>query len=226
MKRQSFISLLLLLLSQVFLTGVVFAHSSLTFTEAATGRRVEFTPFGTLVLQSQQLVSGGWQINYEDRGGRHSAWYFNSQYNANVVPVSLTANWPNGQALAPGVRLYVRAVMRTANGKLTLTQRFIWDVGRGPISSVLTFENTANNPLLVPEVIIWRPVFPPSHAELCPYIPPVDGASIATSFVSVWGQRYSKTTASFTAPLQTTQSRDVPTAGCHGGRDEPPPRPN
>ena len=227
MKQRNILSLWLSLSSLFFLTGIASAQSSLVYTEAATGRRVEFTPFGTLVFQQQNLVSGGWRINYEDRSGSHSAWFFNRQFNSGVVPVSLSANLPNGQTLATGIRLYVRAVMRTADGRLSLTQRFVWDAGRSPITSVLTYENTSISPLIVQDVFIWRPADPPTlPAEVCPYIPPFDGATITTSFVALLGQRYIRTVASFTVPLQPTQSRDVPTAGCHGGRDEPPPRPS
>ncbi len=226
MNQRTILSLWMSLIGLFFLTGIASAHSSLVYTEAASGRRVEFTPFGTLVFQPQNLVSGAWRINYEDRAGSHSVWFFNRQFSSGVVPVSLTANFPNGQVLNTGVRLYVRAVMRTADGKLSITQRFIWDAGKSPISSVLTYENTASSPLVVNDVIIWRPANPPTlPAEVCPYIPPVDGATIATSFVALLGQSYIRTVASFTVPLQPTQSRDVPTAGCHGGRDEPAPRP-
>lgn len=231
MKQQSALHLWLSITSLVFLTSVVSAQSSqtsLVYTEAATGRRVEFTPFGTLVFQPQNLVSGAWRINYEDRSGSHSAWFFNRQLHFGVVPVALTANIPNGQVLNKGTRLYVRAVMRTADGKLSITQRFFWDAGQSPISSVLTVENTASGPLQVNNVIVWRPENPPTlPAEVCPYIPPTDGATAATSLVAILGQRYLRTIVSFTsAPLQPTQSRDVPTAGCHGGRDTPPPDPS
>ena len=228
MKQRSILRLGLSLISLFFLTGIVSAQSSLIFTEAVTGRSVEFTPFGTLVYQPQNLVSGAWRINYEDRVGSHSVWFFNQQFSSGVVPVSLTANFPSGQTLATGTRLYVRAVMRTADGKLSLTQRFIWDAGKSLISSVLTYENTASSPLNVNNVIVWRPEDPPTlPAEVCPYIPPIDGATAATSLVIILGQQYHRTVVSFTtAPLQPSQSRDVPTVGCHGPLDEDPPRPS
>ena len=225
MKQRSILSLGLSLISLFCLTGSVSAQSSLIYTEAASGRRVEFTPFGTLVFQPQNLVSGGWRINYEDRAGSHSVWFINRQFSSGVVPVSLTANFPSGQTLATGTRLYVRAVMRTADGKLQVTQRFIWDAGRSPISSVLTVENTANSPLNVNNVIGWRPADPPTlPAERCPYIPPFEDSTAATTLVLFLGQRYLRTVVTFTAtPLQPSQSRDVPTPGCHGGVDEPAP---
>lgn len=229
MKQRSILRLWLSLTSLVLLTGVGAAQSSsLVYTEAATGRRVEFTRFGTLVFQPQNLVSGGWRINYEDRSGSHSVWFFNRQLNFGVVPVSLTANFPNGQVLNTGERLYVRAVMRSADGKLSITQRFIWDAGKGPISSVLTVENTSSSPLSVNNVIVWRPEDPPAlPAEVCPYIPPIDDFTAANSIVSIGGVRYIRTVISFTTtPLPPSQSRDVPTAGCHGGKDEDPPRPS
>ena len=220
MKQRSILRLWLSLVGLAFLTSVVSAQtSSLVYTDATSGRRVEFTPFGTLVFQPQNLVSGGWRINYEDRSGSHSVWFFNRQLNSGVVSVSLTANLPSGQVLNTGTRLYVRAVMRTADGKLSITQRFIWEAGCKTITSVLTFENTSNAPLMVEDVIIWRPADPPVCAEVCPYIPPVDGATIATSFVALLGQRYIRTVASFTVPLQPSQSRDMPSGGCHGGKD-------
>lgn len=225
MKQRSIGSLWLSFVGLVFLTGVAAAQSSLFYTEAATGRSVEFTPFGTLVFQQQNLVSGGWRVNYEDRSGGHSIWFFNRQLTSGVMAVSLTANLPSGQTLPQGVRLYVRAVMRSADGKLSLVQRFFWDVGKGPISSVLTVENTSNSPLEVNNVIVWRPQSPPPvSSELCPYIPPTDGASVATSLVTILGQPYIRTASSFTTPLQPSQSKDVPQAGCHGGVDEDPPR--
>ena len=220
MKQRSTLRFWLSLVGLVFLTGAVSAQtSSLVYTDATSGQRVEFTPSGTLVFQPQNLVSGGWRINYEDRSGSHSVWFFNRQLNSGVVSVSLTANLPSGQVLNTGTRLYVRAVMRTADGKLSITQRFIWEAGCKTITSVLTFENTSNAPLMVEDVIIWRPADPPVCAEVCPYIPPVDGATIATSFVALLGQRYIRTVASFTVPLQPSQSRDMPSGGCHGGKD-------
>ena len=220
MKQRSTLRFWLSLVGLVFLTGAVSAQtSSLVYTDATSGQRVEFTPSGTLVFQPQNLVSGGWRINYEDRSGSHSVWFFNRQLNSGVVSVSLTANLPSGQVLNTGTRLYVRAVMRTADGKLSITQRFIWEAGCKTITSVLTFENTSNAPLMVEDVLIWRPADPPVCAEVCPYIPPVDGATIATSFVALLGQRYIRTVASFTVPLQPSQSRDMPSGGCHGGKD-------
>ena len=213
------------LLSLIFLTGAASAQSSLYFTDATSGQRVDFTPFGTMVFQPQGLVSGGWRVNYQDRSGGQSIWYFNSQLNSGVQPVSLTANFPNGQVLNRGTRLYVRAVMRSADGKLRITQRFIWDAGNGPISSVLTVENTSNSPLNVNDVIVWRPEEPPPvSSEVCPYIPPIDGFTAARSIVIIGTVRYVRTVISFTTtPLQPSQSRDVPTDGCHGGTDAPQP---
>ncbi|MFN7930676.1 MAG: hypothetical protein U0Y68_22690 [Blastocatellia bacterium] len=227
MKQRAIFHLWLSFIGLVWLTSAASAQSSLFYTDAATGRTIQFTPFGTLVFQQQNLVSGAWRINYEDRSGTHSVWFFNQQQTSGVQAVSLTANLPSGQTLRPGVRLYVRAVMRSADGKLRLTQRFFWDVGRGPISSVLTVENTSNSSLDVNNVIVWRPQEPPPvSSELCPYIPPTDGASIATTLVSIGGQPYIRTVSSFTTPLQPAQAQDVPQAGCHGGRDEPPPDPS
>ena len=192
MKQRPIWCLWLSLLGLIGLTAVVSAQTaatSLVYTDATSGQRVEFTPFGTLVFQPQNLVSACWRINYEDRSGSHTAYYFNRQLNSDVVPVSLTANLPNGQVLNPGTRLYVRAVMRTADGNLRITRRFIWDAGKGPISSVLTCENTASSPVSVNDVIIWRPANPPTvHAEACPYIPPLGFASASNSpgLVVLW----------------------------------------
>ncbi len=212
------------LVSLIFLTSFVAAQtsqSSLVYTDATSGQRVEFTPFGTLKFQPQNLVSAAWRINYADRSGSHSAWFFNQQLNSGVIPVSLTANYPTGQVLNIGERLYVGAVMQTADGKLRITQRFIWDAGRGPINSVLTYENISKNPVDVNNVIIWRLEEPPPiHGELCPYIQPLPGMTAATSLVTILGTRYLRTVLSFTLPpLQPSQSRDVPTAGCNGSKD-------
>lgn len=227
MKQRSSLCVLLLLVGLISLTGTVSAQtSSLVFTEANTGRRVEFTPYGTLVFQPQGLVSAGWRINYEDRTGSYSAWYFNRQLNSDVVPVSLTANFPNGQVLNVGERLYVEAVMRTVDGKLTITRRFSWDAGKGPINSVLTCENISRIPVSVNNVIIFRPEDPPTlPAEACPYIPPLGFASVSYSPILIGSVRYVRTVISFTAapPLQPSQSRDVPTAGCDGQNPERPP---
>lgn len=227
MKQRSILRLGLSIIGLVLLTGIGSAQStsSLYFTEAASGRRVEFTPFGTLVFQPQNLVSGAWRINYSDRSGSYAIWYVNRQLNSGVVPVSLTANYPSGQVLTTGTRLSVIARMRSVDGKLQVTQRFIWDAGRSPISSVMTIENTANSPLQVNNVIGWRPADPPTlPAERCPYIPPFEDTTAATTLVLFLGQRYLRTVVTFTAaPLQPSQSTDVPAPGCHGGVDEPPP---
>ncbi|MFN0118996.1 MAG: hypothetical protein ACKV2V_00680 [Blastocatellia bacterium] len=224
MRHHNFVRAGMFMLGLFMLTTAALAQSSLIYTEAATGQRVEFTPFGTLVFQQQNLVSGAWQISYEDRSGRQMAGYFNSQLNGNVVPVSLTANFPNGQTLATGARLYVRAVFRTADGKMTLTRRFIWDAGAGPVSSALTLENTSRSPVAVRNVITLEPVNPPLPSEVCPYIPPIDGFSPATSVVTVQGVAYNRTVLSLsatTAPMQSGDTKDVPTDGCHGGTRTP-----
>lgn len=227
MKQQSILRLWLSVIALILLTGAVSAQtSSLFFTDATSGQRVEFTPFGTLRYQPQNIVSAAWRINYADASGSHFAYYFNGQLNADVVPVSLTANFPNGQVLNIGERLYVLAVMRTADGKLRITRRFSWDAGRGTINSVLTYENTSSSAVDVNNVIIWRPADPPTlPAEACPYIPPLGLADVSYSTVNIGGRRYVRTAISFAAPpLQPSQSRDVPTAGCDGQDPERPPR--
>jgi hypothetical protein len=227
MKQQLTLRFWLTLVALIFLTGAVSAQtSSLVFTDATSGQCVEFTPFGTLVYQPQHIVSAAWRINYEDRSGSYFAYYFNGQLNADVVPVSLTANFPTGQVLNKGQRLYVRVVMRTADGKLRITRRFSWDAGLGTINSVFTYENTSSSPVDVNNVIIWRPADPPTlPAEACPYIPPLGLADVSYSNVNIGGRGYVRTGISFTtAPLQPTQSRDVPTAGCDGQNPERPPR--
>lgn len=222
MKQRSILRLWLSVIGLILLTGAVSAQtSSLFFTDATSGQRVEFTPFGTVVFQPQNLVSGGWRINYADRSGSFSAGYFNRQLNSGVEAVSLTANFPSGQVLNTGERVYVRSVFRTADGKLTITRRYIWDAGKGTINSVITVENTSKHPLSVNNVIVWRPEDPPTlPAETCPYIPPVDDALVSNTQVTIGAVRYVRTNISFTtSPLQPSQSRDIPSAGCDGGKD-------
>ncbi|HEX4948523.1 MAG TPA: hypothetical protein VFZ34_17750 [Blastocatellia bacterium] len=223
-------SLWLSLLGLLGLTAMVSAQTtatSLVYTDATSGQRFEFTAFGTLVYQPQNLVSAGWQVKYKDPSGSHTAYYFNRQLNSGVEAVALTANFPTGQVLNKGDRLYVHAVMRTTDGKLRITKRFIWDVGQGPISSVLTYENTSSSPVEVDDVIIWRLPKPPLRlppppgppgGRPCPYIPPLEPASVSTLLVNIGGVRYVQTVISYAAapPLQPSQSRDEPTGGADG----------
>lgn len=227
MKHRFSVRFWLSLIGMICLTGAVSAQtSSLVFTDATSGQRVEFTPFGTLVYQPQNIVSAAWRINYADRSGSYFAYYFNGQLNAGVVPVSLTANFPTGQVLNKGEQLYVLVVLRTTDGKLRITRRFSWAAGQGAINSVLTYENTSSSTVNVNDVIIFRVEDPPPlPAEACPYIPPLGLADVSYSPVNIGGRRYVRTGISFAIPtLPPSQSRDVPTAGCDGSDPERPPR--
>src|SRR5262245_29800529 len=122
--------LLLLLISLMVLGGVAPARSqappSLTFNDTA-GRRVTFTIFGTIVYPRQNnVVSRGYEVVY---GAGSRAYYLSSSFNSGIVPVSLSADQPNERILSNDERVHVRAVVRTSDGKLTITQQYIWRGG-------------------------------------------------------------------------------------------------
>jgi hypothetical protein len=149
---------LLLLISLMVLGGVASAQSpdptSLTFNDT-DGRRVTFTIFGTIVYPRQNnVVSRGYEVVY-DADSR--AFYLNSSFNSGIVPVSLSADQPDEHVLSKVERVYVRAVVRTADGKLTITHRYIWRGGSSKIDAVVTVKNNTGFPLKLNEVSILTP---------------------------------------------------------------------
>jgi hypothetical protein len=232
---------LLLLISLMVLGGVVSAQSSdptsLTFNDTH-GRRVTFTNFGTIVYPNQSnVVSRGYKIVY---GVDSIAYYLNSSFNSGIVSVSLSADRPNEHILSDGARVYVRAVVRTSDGKLTITHRYIWRGGSSKIDAVVTVKNSSGFPLRLKEVSILTPHMPsmpgsPSAPArpLTPTMPtqyschcvpaiPFDGSTVDSSIITIPpGLTYDETTASFPPPaLQTDGSADVP--GCDEIPDQSP----
>jgi len=223
----------LLLISLMVLGGVASVQSpdqtSLTFNDT-DGRRVTFTIFGTIVYPKQNnVVSRGYEVVY---GADSKAYYLNSSFNSGIVPVSLSADQPDEHVLSSGERVYVRAVVRTADGKLTITHRYIWQGGSSKIDAVVTVKNNTGSPLRLNEVSILTPyrgsiqgrTSKPATSSTqatptqfsCPCMPvrPFDGSTVESSIITIPpDMQYVKTTASFPPPtLETDSSVDVP--GC------------
>ena|GEM_PF-5043127 len=223
----------LLLISLMALGGAASVQSpeptSLTFNDT-DGRRVTFTIFGTIVYPKQNnVVSRGYEVVYGDDS---RAYYLNNRFNAGIVPVSLSADQPNEHTLSSGERVYVRAVVRTADGRLTITHRYIWQGGSSKIDAVVTVKNNTGFPLRLNEVSILtpytrsiqggpsKPATPSAQTTQsqysCPCLPvrPFDGSEVDSSIVTIPpDMTYVKTTASFPPPtLETDASVDVP--GC------------
>jgi hypothetical protein len=225
----------LLLISLMVLGGAASVQSpeptSLTFNDT-DGRRVTFTIFGTIVHPRQNnVVSRGYEVVY---GADSRAYYLNSSFNSGIVPVSLTADQPDEHTLSNGERVYLRAVVRTADGRLTITHRYIWRGGSSKIDAVVTVKNNTGFPLRLKEVSILtpdrrslqgrssKPATPSTQSATtlysCPCMPalPFDGSTVESSIVTIPpDMTYDKTTASFPPPtLETDASVDVP--GCDG----------
>jgi len=217
----------LLLINLMVLGGVASAQSpdptSLTFNDTA-GRRVTFTIFGTIVYPRQNnVVSRGYEVVY---GADSRAFYLSSSFNSGIVPVSLSADQPNERTLSNDERVYVRAVVRTSDGRLTITHRYIWRGGSSKIDAVVTVINSSGFPLRLKGVSILTPYRPPKLGRpstqttptqySCPCVPalPFDGSTVDSSIVIIPpNMPYVKTTASFPPPgLETDSSVDIP--GC------------
>jgi hypothetical protein len=219
---------LLLLISLIILTDVASAQQSLIFSDTK-GRRVGFTIFGTIIYPDQNVVSRGYEVVY---GDNFRAWYLNGSFNFGIVPVSLSSDQSDEQPLNDGTRIYVRAVVRTADGRLTITHRYIWRVGSPRIEAIVTVKNSSGLPIRLKEVSVLTPYRPSTRATplrsatptqySCHCVPalPFDGSTVDSSIVTIPPDLpYVKTTASFPSPaLQTDGSVDVP--GCDQIPDE------
>jgi hypothetical protein len=219
---------LLLLISLMVLTDVASAQRSLIFSDTE-GRRVEFTIFGTIVYPDKNIVSRGYEVVY---GNNLRAWYLNSSFNSGIVPVSLSSDQSDEKPLNKGTRVYVRAVVRTEDGRLTITHRYIWRVGTPRIDAVVTVKNSSGYPLRLSEVSILTPytrsaqgksstpatpstpVTPSFYSCHCSPAVPYDGSEVDSETVEIPpDMTYVKTTASYPSPdLQEDGSVDVP--GC------------
>jgi hypothetical protein len=219
---------LLLLISLMVFTDVASAQRSLIFTDNE-GRRVEFTIFGTIVYLDQNIVSRGYEVVY---GDNLRAYYLNSSFNSGIVPVSLSSDQSDEKPLNKGTRVYVRAVVRTEDGRLTITHRYIWRVGTPRIEAIVTVKNSSGYPLRLSEVSILTPytrsrqsksstpaapstpATPSLYSCHCAPAVPYDGSEIDSSIVTIPPDlEYVKTTASYSSPdLETEGSVDVP--GC------------
>ncbi|MDX2030154.1 MAG: hypothetical protein SF339_05770 [Blastocatellia bacterium] len=184
--------------------------SSLVFSDAA-GRRLEFTPFGTIVNQQTGLVSRGYSLGYHDGSTAKRVYYLNNSIQSGIVPVSLSADQPTGQILTQGQRVYVRAVVRTADGKLTLTFRYIWRVGAMGVEAIGTMTNNTDSQLDVEELSLYSPLGTDCSCP-CTAASVFDGATIRTSVVIIANVRYRRTALMYGTPLQRNDTRD--TEGC------------
>lgn len=210
------------LLLIVFLAGIAtlaHAQSSLQFGDS-NGRTVEFTNFGTIIHSTQNLVSRGYEIVYNDGSGPKRAYYLDSTHNSGMIPVSLSADRPNGSILSENAAVYVRAVTRTRDNKLEITSRYIFRDGAPGIEAVITVTNVSNSSVDIGSISIYNPETPSCS---CPCVPvkEFDGATVLPPVLITVAPnvRYKKTQAVFTAmpALSRNESRDVP--GC-----EPPTR--
>jgi len=203
---------LLLLIGLSVLADVVRGQSSLIFKDSA-GRTVEFTNFGTIVYPDLNVVSRGYGVVYGDGSTVKRAWYLNSLNNFGIIPVSLSADRPNGHILSDGEAVYVRARMKTADEKLEIICRSILHGGAPGIDAVVTVVNTSNSSADVGEFSLLTPI---AHECQCPCEPvrAFDGATVQASIITIApNTRYRNTKAVFTAPtLSRGASRDIP--GC------------
>src|SRR5262245_15507760 len=133
---------LLVVVTLMMLTAAASAQGepSLIFSDTR-GQRVAFTIFGTIVYPNQNIVSRGYGVVY---GDGLQAYYLNSSFNSRIRAVSLSADQPNGKILRDGERVYVRAVVRTEDNRLTITHRYIWRAGNPGIDAVVTVRNSSS----------------------------------------------------------------------------------
>jgi hypothetical protein len=230
--------LLLLLIGIMAFSDLASAQhgSSLVFTDY-NGRRVEFTSYGTVVYPDLNIISRGYEVVY-GYGYNLRAYYLNESYNSGIVPVSLSTDHPADRPLSYGTKVYIRAVVRTADNRLTITHRYVWWVGNPKIDAIVTVKNNTGYFLPLKQVSIFtpapaRPSGEPSIqaspatpdalikqadtpiAQSCPCMPVVsfDGSSVDSTTIDIQGTEYVQTTASFPwGPLQSDGSIDV--SGC------------
>jgi hypothetical protein len=211
---------LLFAISLAAFAAVAKAQSFLSFNDT-NGRKVVFTNFGTIVHPNQNLVSRGYEVVYNDGSGLKRVWYLNSANNSGIVPISLSADQPNGHTLSAGQAVYIRARMKTADNKLEIVCRYILKDGSPGIEAIVTVENNSTSLIELRELSIFNP---PSPECQCPCRPvrEFDGATVHSSIITIAPNvRYRKTTADFTGlpPLSRNESRDIP--GCDPRADVP-----
>jgi hypothetical protein len=222
--KHVFRSLLLVIGLMIFTDLVSAQGSSLIFTDYS-GRKVEFTIYGTIVYPDLNIVSRGYEVVY---GNNLRAWYLNDSYNSGIVPVSLSSDHSTDRPLASGTTVYVRAVVRTADNRMTITHRYLWRVGSRRIDAIVTVKNRSGYFLPLKEVSIFTPL-PPSTPpdkrlkqaiptqQSCHCVPavPYDGSEVDSTTVTIPPDlEYQKTTASYpwSSGLFPDGSVDVP--GC------------
>jgi hypothetical protein len=221
-------SLLLLLISLMVFTAVSSAQSSLIFSDPA-GRKVEFTIFGTIVYHypGQNIVSRGYEVVYGNNlsSSELRAWYLSSSFNYGIVSVSLFSDQSDEQPLSYGTRVFVRAVVRTADGRLMITHQYIWRVGSGRITARVAVTNSSGSWLRLNEVSIYTArTDTPLPADSCPCSPVdrVDELPVESSIVTIPPDlTYLKTTASFPPLSLPPGSSDKDTEGCELQPDHP-----
>jgi hypothetical protein len=221
-------SLLLLLISLMVFTDVASAQPSLIFEDPAR-RRVEFTIFGTIVYHypGQNIVSRGYEVVY---GNNHSsselrAWYLTSSFNYGIVPVSLYSDQSDEQPLSYGTRVSVKAVVRTADGRLMIEHQYIWQVGFGRITAGVRVTNSSGSSLQLKEVSIYKPQpsTPPADSCPCTSLDRVDELRVAASIVTIPpNMTYLKTTVYF-LPLSLPPGGSDKMGGCEPMPDSDPP---
>ena len=203
------------LLSLIILTAlfhVVSAQSSLLFKDAA-GRMVEFTNFGTIVYPDQSVVSRGYEVVYNDGSILKRAWYLNSSFNSGIIPVSLSADRPNGHILSNGETVYVRARMKTADDQLEIICRYLLQGGAPGIDVVMTVINNSNSSIEVGEFSLLTPI-PYDCQCTCEPARAFDGSTVQSTVITITpNTSYLKTKVIFVEPaLMKDKPRDIP--GC------------
>lgn len=211
--------ILALLLSLAACAVAARAQSSLVFSDTA-GRRVVFTNFGTILYPNQNHESRGYQVVYNDGAGVKRAGYLNSQNNSRIIPVSLSADQPNGYTLRDRQTVYVKACVKTADNKLGICSRYFLTGVSPVIEAVMTIENISNSQIDLGGLSLFNP---PSPECQCPCDPvrEFDGATVHSSIITIGNMRFRRTTADFTGlpPLSRNDSRDLP--GCDPRADVP-----
>lgn len=215
--------LLLLAISLAALAAAANAQPSLRFSDARRGV-VEFTKFGTIIYPNQNLVTRGYEIVYNvqnDGSGRRRAWYIDSLHNSGIVPVSLSADQPNGHTLRDDEPAYVRVVVRTSDNKLKITFRYLIKGNSPVIETVVTIENDSHSSIDLGGMSFINPLIPECQCP-CHPVREFDGATVHSSIITIAPNvRYRRTTANFTdtPTLNRNDSRDIP--GCDPRADVP-----
>lgn len=194
--------------------AVANAQSSSLSLRHPDGQTVVFSHFGTIDYHpNQNPVSRGYEVVYNAGSGVQRAWVLNNQRNSGIIPVSLSADQPNGYSLRDGEEVNVRAVTQTFDDKLKFTFRYILQGGSPRIETIVTIESASDAPIEIVEMSILSPPSPQRYERPCDSVREFDGAILKSFLVTVAPNViYRKTKAVWSSPLSRGEARDLP--GC------------